>query len=662
MSITFLITKCLIFLRIVPDLTFSEVAFLNPRRPKPDSVEQRAPERKRRRKDKAIDAEEEMSRFFTAQNTAPRGDIVRSERNRITTFTTLPTVKDHPNNVTEPRTASSNPPIELPDRPFLGFGSSGVSLTSPIKVVVDHHDKRGKDSPRKRQSVEASSIDSSSYYTWSESPTTKVNHPKVNATPIQVQHDAREKPEEQPPAFTHCPSSSGETIEGKTPRVAGINPKIRRKRSKTRTLTPNAALPDGINAATEAQAEEASQDTLTARRDTSSLAEIPEGGSRNPAGSRDVHKEERTPYEVDSPHQMQPSRSEQESRTRNDLPLRFDEALESLLGACKVPLQKHKNAADTPSVCDNAKEVHRLEKSLNNHTQPQDAGSFDQSHVLTPNSLVPHEKSVNRDPDRDSPRSIFGTNIAYTPASLPAYCGAEDSTTFSRSRELHKTPTQVLNRPSLASSSDVRPPWLFHRNEHFNESQISLPSESWHGYQSIYQNQVLPDDNVDGYNSYASNPGEFWGQGGETRSPQLHNFAEPSESRGPHDLDRRGLAYIEGDLEDNRDSYELDIPGLGLSSNAIYNASHQPQLLDYDNPAADPKENIYTPNSAFAGVEQIGTNNDSLHSRMYRHWPAYVIPAGQDRCGNRPGNRQQRVYDDPSKEYLTGFWRPNKLY
>ena len=660
MSITFLITKGLILLWIVPDLTFSEVAFLDPRRSKQDSVEQRAPERKKRRKDKAIDAEEEMSRFFTAQNTAPRGSIARAERNRITTSTTQPTVKDHPNNAMEPMTASSNLPIELPDRPFLGFGSSGVSLTSPNKVVSDYHDKCRKTSPRKCQSVEGSSFDSSSYYTWSESPSSKVDHPKVDATPIQVQHDAREKPEEQPPSFTHCPSSSGETIEGKTPRVAGISPKIRRKQSKTRTLTPNAAPPDGANAATEAQAEEASQDTPSARRDTASLAELPEGGSRNPAGSRDVYKEVRTPYKVDMPHQMQPSRSEQGSRTRNDLPLRFDEALESLLGACKVPSQQHKNAADTPSVCDNAKEVHRLEESLNNRTQPQDAGNLDQGHALTPNSLVSHEKGVNKDPDRDSPRSIFRTNIAYTPASLPGYCGAEDSTMFFRSRELQKTSTQVLNRSSLASSSDVRPPWLLHRNEHFNESQLSLPSESWRGYQSIYQNQVLPDDDVDGYNTYASNPGEFRGQGGETLSPQLHNFAEPSELRGPHDLDRRDLAYIEGDLEDNMDSYGLDISDLGLSSNAIYNASHQP--LEYDSPAADPRENIYTPVAAFAGVEQIGTNNDSLHSRMYRHWPTFVIPAGQDGFNNRPGDRQQREYDDPSKEHLTGFWRPNKLY
>lgn len=603
-----------------------------------------------------------MSRFFTAQNTAPRRDIARTERNSITTSTTQPTVKDNPNNVTEPRTASSNPPIELPDRPFLGFGSSGVSLTSPIKVVVDYHDVRRKTSPRKRQLVEGSSFDSSSYCTWSESPSSKANHPKVDATPNQIQHDAREKPKAQLRGFTHCSSSSDKTIEDKTPRVADIDPEIRRKRSKTRTLTPNAALPGGTTAATVAQAEEASHNTTTTRGDTASLAELPEGSLRNRNVSHDVDKEETPLYEINNPYQMQPSRSDQEARTRHDLPLRFDEALESLLGACKVPSQKHKNAADTPRVLDNAKEVHRLESPINNGTQPQGAGNFDQSHALTPNSLVSHEKLLNRGPDLYSPRSIFRTNITYTPASLPAYCGAEDFATFSRSEEVHKTPTQVLNRPSLASSSDVRTPWLLHRNEQSNKSQGPLPSESWHAYQSIYQGQILPDDEVDGYNLYASNPEEFRGQGGEARSPQLNNFAEPSELRGPHNLDRGNLAYIVGDLEDNRDSYDVDIPGSRLSSIPFYNASHQPQLLDHDNPAADLRENIYTPISAFAGVEQIGTKNDNLHSRGYRHWPTFVIPAGQDRYGNSPDNRQQREYNDPDKEQIAGFWRPNKLY
>ena len=532
-------------------------------------------------------------------------------------------------------------------------------MTSPIKVVVDHHDVRRKTSPRERQEVEGSPFDSSSYYTWSESTSSKVTHPMVDVTPNQVQHDAREKPKEQLRGFTHCSSSPDKTFEDKTPRVSDIDPEIRRKRSKTRTLTPNAAPPD---VTTVAQAEEASHSTLNTREDTASPAELPEGSLRNRNVSQNVDQEEKPPFEVNISCEMQPSRSDQEARTRHDLPLRFDEALESLLGACKVPSQKHKNAADTPRVHEYAKEVHRLENPMNNSIQPQDAGNFDQSHALTPNSLVSHEKILDRGPDLYSPRSLLRTNITYTPASLPAYCGAEDFATFSRSEEVHKTPTQVLNRPSLAPSSDVRTPRLLHRYEQSNRSQGPLPSESWHACQSIYQGQILPDDEVDGYNSYASDPEKFSGQGGETQSPQLHNFAEPSELRGPHNLDRGNLAYIEGALEDSRDSYDVDIPGSTLSSNPFYNASHQSQLLDYDNPAADLRENLYTPISAFAGVEQIGTKKDNLHSHRYRHWPNFVIPAGQDGYGNNPDNRQQRKYSEPDKEHLAGFWRPNKLY
>lgn len=601
-----------------------------------------------------------MSRFFTAQNTAPREGIARAEPNRTTTPTTRPAVKDHLNNVTEPRAAPLKPPVELPDQPFLGFGSSGVSLTSPIKLVVGHHDMRRRASPCKRRLLERSSFDSSSYYTWSESRSSKVNHLEVDATPIQLERGAQKPPKAQPPGLTHSPSGSDESVESKTLRVAGTDPELRRKRSETKILTPGAALPNGTNLAIETQADKASHNTPTSRRDSTPPAKVPEGTLHNKNGSNDVDKEQQNPCEIDIPYQKQSPRSEEESRSRNDFPLRFDEALESLLGACKVPSQKHNNAAGTPRVRDDAKRLHRLQKLINSNAQSRDAGNFDQSHALTPSSLMPHEELLDRGPDLKSPRSIFRNNITFTPTSLPTKCAAEDSATVSQSRNGHETRTQVFNRPNLASSSDVRMPWL--RNEQFNESQGPLISEPWRGYQSIYQGQVLPEDEANGYNSYASNPGEFGGHGGKTRSPQPNSLAELSELRGPHNLDRGNLAYIQGDPEDNMDSYDVDTCGSGPGSTPFYNASYQYELLDYDKPAADLGENIYTPISAFAGVEQMATKNDNLHFREYRQWPNLVIPSRQDEYSNSPDNGQHREYNDPSKEHLAGFWRPNKLY
>jgi len=147
----------------VPDLTFSEMTFLNSRSKQPKATERQAAERpKRQKKDKTENTEAAISRYFTSK--CPRVNPDPGTGGRAD----LAGVDLPPKNSYNVRRlpSSSLPPIELPDRPFLGFGSSGASLTSPIKPGKHCGTRHG----RSRPSLEnKSTADSTSYYTWSRS-------------------------------------------------------------------------------------------------------------------------------------------------------------------------------------------------------------------------------------------------------------------------------------------------------------------------------------------------------------------------------------------------------------------------------------------------------------------------------------------------------------
>lgn len=147
----------------MPDLTFSEMTFLNSRSKQPKATERQAAERtKRQKKDKTEDTEAAISRYFTSN--CPRANPGPGTGGRAD----MAGVDLPPENSYDVRRLplSSLPPVELPDRPFLGFGSSGASLTSPIKRGRHCGTPHG----RYRPSLDNKSTDdSASYYTWSRS-------------------------------------------------------------------------------------------------------------------------------------------------------------------------------------------------------------------------------------------------------------------------------------------------------------------------------------------------------------------------------------------------------------------------------------------------------------------------------------------------------------
>jgi len=141
----------------VPDLAFSEMSFLNSRQPKPaetaKSSDTRPAEKSKRRKStKAADTEAEISRYFTSTKAPDQysSDLQDQQKQRDSHRRSLD--RDSPPDL-----------IDLPSKPFLGFGSCGISSVSPAKrlgsPVMRDFERRLTRSPTR----------STSYLTWSQS-------------------------------------------------------------------------------------------------------------------------------------------------------------------------------------------------------------------------------------------------------------------------------------------------------------------------------------------------------------------------------------------------------------------------------------------------------------------------------------------------------------
>ncbi|KAL8862802.1 MAG: hypothetical protein Q9178_000744 [Gyalolechia marmorata] len=144
----------------LPDLSFSEVNFLSHRRRNQEEDVRSRPRSKRRKEDKAADAEAEFSRFFASSKDLSRAAV------RITEHGAK--VKDRRSavGVTQEQGQSSLPPVDLPEKPFLGFGSCGPGHVSPVMLS---RATVSKDFNRLSPPCRSLSTRSTTYFTWSRS-------------------------------------------------------------------------------------------------------------------------------------------------------------------------------------------------------------------------------------------------------------------------------------------------------------------------------------------------------------------------------------------------------------------------------------------------------------------------------------------------------------
>ena len=138
----------------MPDLAFSELDFLNSRKEKKKTANNKsaAYEQKTNR---ANENDAEMSRYFSSRKEAER--LPAQSRNECY-IPQKPRHADHRD--------TSPAFVELPDRPFLGFGSCGRSSTSPTRMVKQLD---ARYVPSRSQRDTRSSTRATSYFTWSQS-------------------------------------------------------------------------------------------------------------------------------------------------------------------------------------------------------------------------------------------------------------------------------------------------------------------------------------------------------------------------------------------------------------------------------------------------------------------------------------------------------------
>ena len=143
----------------VPNSVFSETAFLNCHRAAPEDRNsplhtKHADKKKKCKTSKAADIEAEISRYFTSAKLPRPGVPVPHPQERLCQQQAQRRPQD-----------SGSPPtfIDLPDKPFLGFGSSGAVSMSPVRkdgcrALIEHDSLFARSQSR-----------SSSYFTWSQS-------------------------------------------------------------------------------------------------------------------------------------------------------------------------------------------------------------------------------------------------------------------------------------------------------------------------------------------------------------------------------------------------------------------------------------------------------------------------------------------------------------
>ncbi|KAL9025884.1 MAG: hypothetical protein Q9196_005372 [Gyalolechia fulgens] len=168
-------------LRTVPDLTFSEMNFLNRRKTETEGSLRSQGEKSRRRKEKAADAEVEISRFFASSK----------DQSRAAGFSRGHGASDKAINETVERTherqVSSLPPVDLPEKPFLGFGSCGPGHISPVLSFSNAGSQR---SPSRRLLSDRSTT----YYTWSQTDLSKHSPSSNPSRSPRLSSESQQKP------------------------------------------------------------------------------------------------------------------------------------------------------------------------------------------------------------------------------------------------------------------------------------------------------------------------------------------------------------------------------------------------------------------------------------------------------------------------------------
>lgn len=660
-------TSSLTFPLVVPDLTFSEMTFLNPRRPKADTAVKQAPDKKRRKRDKMIDAEAEMSRYFTSKR-PERKENVMDQGYKRSEASAVGSLGRGIGDVDRSARVSSLPPVDLPDRPFLGFGSSGAMLTSPVRVAV-HRDLPSRRSTRSEsRSSRRSSIGSSSYYSWSTSaPSGKDDgHSGMDMMPAEISHDLQETPQAHSPG-PQRPKSTPNKKRATKPQEAtdcGMDGKQQVVVEKPTSMTPSAQN----NARIEPQEEELSRDILPEPREAA-VQEAHSGDSAQTCSQIRLDKKDGLScLELNTEHHGHISALKPGRGNGNRFPYSFDTALEDLLKTCNVSLNRSEDLMATSIGNEPSNQTQSRGSPLGTSGREQNASITDQTKRFTSDRAYPDGQASSREfGPRSSTNGKANSDLAppknvRDPPPNPMPEVSKLQTHSPRGTWSGHKPVELQNSMGWHQNEQQ------HNNTSIRASQGSLPSGAWHGYQALYENQVFPDDGADRNTRYTLDA-EDQGQQDEQEWFQHHPIdADVAEPEFQFEGTDENLYYAQQGLEDSHtNSHDWE-----STTHPPYDELYQRQPLNDNDIDIDVRHrNIYRFSDSGYGrstiasgevphspISALGRPDDNLLSEA-RAMDTTSVP---DVYGERINHRWQPVRIDDNETYLTNFWRPNRLY
>ena len=662
-------TSFLTSLWAVPDLTFSEVAFLNPYRPKQDTVGQPVPEKKRRRKDKSADAEEEMSRFFRAKHTDQRGDVARRDQNSREPSLLHCTAKGF-EGTDGATTAPLSPPVELPDLPFLGFGSSGMNAISPAKVTVSGDAPCGMGAPGRPCSSTGSSIGLSSYYTWTATPSSKANRRcGTDGTSGEVCRDSQNTQKAYLSSMTNCQSRLKESANDKALHIPNIDPEVNHKSPENQALNLDNAPRHKSHRTEEEKAEKA---FCTGQRPRSGAAtHVSSLTAREPADGEPADGEptervqdqtlrEETEEEAENECQGA-TKSEAKEKTGNGFPLCFDEALERLLEACNFPSNQPKNPINTPSMSKwNYQFQYR--DGLASSFKPKNIGKLGRSLTPKSQSIKFCEEYSKRDLGLDSPSLTIANDTSCSTTSSFDNDSGNHSVTFARIGRGSELSANVPATSISTQEADVHMSIPRRGHQYSAQSLGNHCSDVWRGYQNIYQGQILPDVEAGSNTDDNFNVGSLFNRRGGTWPTYQNDSAENVKLEDFQGIGAGNLSHSPQTLQDNPDSYDDDACDWQPNSYTRYDQSQYFRNIGYEDAANVVKDNIVTPAFSPATTKRTDVPSEPCDSPHARNMAISAMSAEHYGDYNTLDDDQRLNPYEPCDAHWAGFWRPNKLY
>lgn len=649
---------------LVPDLAFSEMAFLTSRREKPkDSLEDRSTmpsdKKKRRKSAKAVDTEAEISRYFTSAKptslkvTSPHRQRYQRDRRHS---------RDH---------ESPQAFVNLPDRPFLGFGSCGPNTSiSPTKTPVKTNSRglglRDTRSPTR----------SASYLAWSQSEGQSYPSPRPDRrhhveplalsnmskrkrnspTPHKGQHST---PPVSPPCVpttfsgaqgAACRPSSKQENASEAPGQSSGSRSATRERLRPREKSENY----GDTGIVEFDAAKMiPQDIEYSVRENTPPAEASgHGGPESALLPRNQAACQSSGYEPQCEpraHDARPLLSQMPSLSPHKNPL--DDILEALLGECNT-----KFAGSGPVSC----------TSLIQH------GFLDSEEARIPDRNKQHA----RKPAHAYVESVYTPEVpasASNPSRKPRSACLQQASPHNSSKSAYELSMGGLNssnRPNLEYTPRYRS--IPTRN------QVDS-SNAWNGYDNLYERQqeqadLTPDSSREHISPYTAVQDDLSGPSQETDhgvrttdyAPDLH-WVEASADLDDH----RPYLYETLQESNENDDYQEIRHSEWAGQYFDHGASYDSGASIFDDSHEGFENRIMAPNCAndyqkgepsfVRGADRnaiehqlFTTNIPDTHSSWRPH---YILGSnyGLESCA-----ADAQVQDvDPA---LSGFWTPHKLY